>query len=122
MIEFIGNQSGQFVEMAKRKKTRFEKFFSLNQHFRRKGGGDATRRHASVDFTLLKERVVPGEEVVYTIGSQKDLEKQFEYLRREFSGQPELFYFHAKLIVMMRRDIKVEENFQQFSRLWSEER
>ena len=108
--------------MAKRKKTRFEKFFSLNQHFRRRGGGEATRRHATSDFTLLKERIVPGEEVVYTIGSQKDLEQQFEYLRGEFAGQPELLYFHAKLIVMIRRDIKVEENFQQFRRLWTEER
>jgi len=122
MVEIIGYQSGRYVEMAKRKKTRFEKFFSLNQHFRRKGGGDATRKHASVEFTLLKERIVPGEEVVYTIGSQRDLEEQFEYLRGEFAGQPELLYYHAKLIVMMRRDIKAKENYQQFSRLWSEER
>jgi hypothetical protein len=56
-------------------------------------------------------------------GSYKDqrLVTKFEELRKSFEGGTELCYFHAKLIVLLRRGIDVSANWTTFSSLWEEE-
>ncbi len=39
-------------------------------------------------------------------------------LEHEFEGQPLLYLYHAVLIVLIRRDYKTQEIFQEFDRLW----
>lgn len=51
----------------------------------------------------------------------KDLNEHLAYLETEFSGQPQLLFYHAKLIVLIRRDCEVEQNMQRFTTLWQEE-
>ncbi len=107
--------------MSKRQKSKLEKFLSLNQHLRRLGGKKATQNLASIDYEALKNKTIDGEITQYTHGSHKDLEQQFEYLKGEFAGQSELLYFHAKLIVLLRRSISIETNFSNFQQLWQQE-
>lgn len=105
--------------MVRRKKTRLERFFSLNQHRKRWGGG----RHAAGDGDLaaMRERIVEAGEAVQTRGSEKSLDRHLENLRREFSGQPELVFHHARLIVLIRREVRLADSLAQFGTLWDEE-
>ena len=105
--------------MVRRRKTRLMRFFSLNQHRKRWGGG----RHAGADADLaaMRERIVAAGEAVQTRGSEKSLDRHLGNLRREFSGQPELVFHHAKLIVLIRREVRLADSVAQFRALWDQE-
>ncbi|MDI7860920.1 hypothetical protein MRS76_03035 [Rhizobiaceae bacterium n13] len=99
-----------------RRKSGFERFFSFNQHRKRWRAA----RHASPaeDLEALKARLIEGDDVQQTRGAEKSLELHLSNLRREFSGEPEIVYYHAKLIVLIRREFRVEEKYVQFKDLW----
>lgn len=48
----------------------------------------------------------------------KNLLDHLDNLQHEFIGQSELCYYHAVLIVLVRRQYKVEELFAEFEQLW----
>lgn len=105
--------------MVRRRKSRLERFFSLNQHRKRWGAG----RHAKSDPDLaaMRSRIVEAGGPVQTRGAEKSLDRHLANLRREFSGQPELAYHHAKLVVLIRREFRLEESIRQFFALWDQE-
>ena len=105
--------------MAPRKKTKIEKFFSLNQHRRRFGAPNP--EDETQDITNLKSTIIPGQKKVYTHGSSKNLKEHLKSLRDEFIGDPELCYVVAKKIVLIRRESKVSENFQSLETLLKKE-
>lgn len=107
--------------MVNRKKTKLEKFFSLNQHLRRLGGNKATCSLYLESFCSLKEKIIEGDSSNYTYGSYKNLDQQFDYLKQEFVGNSELLFFHAKLIVLIRRSISLNKNYTIFNNLWKHE-
>ncbi|WP_350557863.1 hypothetical protein [Psychrobacter sp. CAL346-MNA-CIBAN-0220] len=51
----------------------------------------------------------------------KSLEKHLNNLKYQFVGQSELCFYHATLIVLIRRDYKLEETFAEFETLWMTE-
>lgn len=106
--------------MVRRKRSRLGRLLSFNQHKKRFGAKKVSAELAGVDFGGLKDRLIEGDELIYTHGSSKDLQTHLEDLRHEFVGQSELAYLHAKLIVLMRREFRVKENYRQFSQLWQE--
>ena len=55
-----------------------------------------------------------------TRGSEKTLERHLQNLRNEFIGQPELVFYHAKLIVLIRREFRTRQTFGEFEKLWNE--
>ena len=103
----------------KRKKSKFESFFSLNQHRRRLGAAKVVQ--SSVDLAALKASIIEAGETTQTRGSVKDLEAHLDNLRVEFSGQSELLWHHAKLIVLIRRGFKEKETYLSFRELWQTE-
>ena len=107
--------------MPTRNKTKFEKWFSLSRHKRRIGFKNLSEQ-MSIDFYELKQHIIPTEKVVYTHGSDNNLEQHFNALRKEFSGQSELLYLHAKIIVLIRREAEVKKNFELFQQLWQQEK
>ena len=54
-------------------------------------------------------------------GSDSDLATHIENLAAEFHEKPELLYYHAKIIVLLRREYKVQETFRNFRSLWDQE-
>lgn len=102
-----------------RKKTSIERFFSLNWHRKRLGGGKHTARVA--DFEVLKSHIIEGDAAKQTRGSAKSVDAHLENLRGEFAGQSELIWHHAKLIVLLRRGVRTDEVFREFERLWATE-
>jgi len=107
--------------MVIRKKSRFERFLSLNQHKKRLGASQIERDLQACNLADLKAKTIDLEETNYTHGADKNLNQHLEDLRAEFSGQSELLYYHAKLIVLIRRNYKPEIQFQKFTHLWSTE-
>ncbi|MDQ0454555.1 hypothetical protein [Rhizobium paknamense] len=102
-----------------RKKSRLERLLSFNQHRKRWGAG----RHAQpvTDTEILKTKIIDGDQPVQTRGSEKSLDLHLVNLRREFSGQPELVFHHARLIVLIRREFQLPDTFLQFRTLWEAE-
>ena len=107
--------------MSRRDKTKFEKWFSFNRH-KRRSGAKKLSEHISIDFSQQKKIVIEGDKIQYTHGSSNSLDEHFIALRKEFIGQSELCYTHAKIIVLIRRDFDSENHFTLFEQLWKEEK
>ena len=107
--------------MGRRDKTRFEKWFSLSRH-KRRSGAKALANQLNTDFSLQKQQIITGDNIVYTHGSSNSIEQHFKNLRSEFIGQSELCYMHAKIIVLIRRDSETNKNYKLFEQLWLEEK
>lgn len=107
--------------MAARKKSRLERWLSFNQHRKRFGAAQVAASLQNSDYSALKTKLIADTEQTYTHGADKDLSQHLHNLRAEFAGQAELLYYHAQLIVLMRREYQVAEQFAQFERLWDAE-
>ncbi|TXH69506.1 MAG: hypothetical protein E6Q83_08760 [Thiothrix sp.] len=107
--------------MAARKKSRLERWLSFNQHRKRFGAGQAAAALQVSDYSALKNNFIQDTEQLYTHGANKDITQHLQQLRAEFAGQAELLYYHAQLIVLIRREYQVAEQFKLFERLWESE-
>ena len=95
--------------MPPRKKSKFEQWFSFSRHQRRFGADKIYESLEQTDIETLKKKLIVGNDIEYTYGSEKDLNKHIENLKREFVGQPEINHFHASLIVLIRREIDIDK-------------
>lgn len=93
-------------------------WFSWNQHKRRLGAKSITQQVSDVDYETLKNHCIDTGEAVMTYGSKKDIQAHINELYKEFSGHSELCYYHAKLIVLIRRGVEVNKHFADFQQLW----
>lgn len=107
--------------MAARKKSRLERWLSFNQHRKRFGASEAAAALQTSDYSVLKTQLISDTEQVYTHGADKGITQHLHNLRAEFAGQAELLYYHAQLIVLIRREYQVAEQFALFERLWDKE-
>ena len=107
--------------MGRRDKTKFEKWFSLSRHQRRAGAKELSSL-ISKDFKFQRNQIISGDKVTYTHGSSNSIEDHFKALRSEFTGQSELCYTHAKIIVLIRREFETDNHFKLFEQLWLEEK
>ena len=105
----------------KRDKSNFEKWFSFSRHKRRAGAKELSSL-IPTDFESQKRNIMPGDTVVNTYGSANSIEEHFEDLKNEFSGQSEICYTHAKIIVLIRREFEIEKHYKLFEQLWREEK
>ncbi len=108
--------------MSRRRKTRFEKWFSFNRYRRRFGARSLAAGLSVEDFDVLKHSIVQGNDAQYAYGSLPELGAHLQRLRQEFVGHSELLYHHAALIVLIRREADVAKNFVRFHQLWDAER
>ena len=104
----------------KRDKSKFEKWFSFSRH-KRRYGAKALSSLISIDFKSQKNKIILGDEAIFTHGSANDIQSHFKDLKFEFSGQSELCYTCAKIIVLIRREFEVENHFLLFEQLWEKE-
>ncbi|MEH6773954.1 MAG: hypothetical protein V7668_08525, partial [Cereibacter changlensis] len=102
----------------RRKPGLLRRLLSLNQHRKRFG---AKLPAEEADLAAMKRRIIEAGAPKQTRGSEKSLPQHLENLRCEFSGQPELLYVHAELIVLIRRGYRTDESFARLLRLWEAE-
>lgn len=103
----------------KRKKTKFEKWFSFSRHQRRFGAEKVMSNMREEDLWALKKEIIKDGDFQYTFGSEVSIEAHIENLKKEFVGQSELCHYHASLLVFIRRDIEAEKNFALLESLWA---
>lgn len=105
--------------MVKRKKTKVENFFNFNRYRKRLGADKYVAETKTVNFDQLKTTIIPGERPeMFQSYMLKDLNEHMAHLKTAFHGQPELLYYHAKLIVLIRREADIATNFAAFEALW----
>lgn len=102
----------------KKRPNALHKFFSLSRWQRRFGAKQAVRLVQKENLEGMKTDLVDLGQPVLSRGSAKDFQQHLATLRQEFSGQPELAFHHAMLIVMIRREFEAENTFAQFESLW----
>ncbi|WP_227430613.1 hypothetical protein [Psychrobacter sp. I-STPA6b] len=108
--------------MVKRKRSKFENFFNLNRYRKRQGATVISQQLAEVDYEQLKTTIITGEPVEnFQSLMIKDLNEHLEHLKLNFIGQPEICYYHAKLIVLIRREAQTKQNFARFNELWHQQ-
>lgn len=105
----------------KRRKTAFEKWFSLSRHQRRQGASEVAAALLDVNLQVLKTQKVPGDAPQYLHGSYPDLREHLQHLQGEFAGQPQLLLHHAALIVLIRREAQTGSQYARFRALWDAE-
>lgn len=101
------------------KPSRLRRLLSLNQH--RKRWGASRHTPSGADLSCLKGTIIDFGDAEQTRGSTKSLDQHLENLRREFSGQSELLWYHAKLIVLIRREFQTSQQYAEFRSLWEQE-
>lgn len=105
-----------------RQKTKLEKLFSFNRYKKRFGASSVAPDISNSDYETLKNNIIEGEKIEqYESEAFGDLTKHMTHLRTSFQGQPEILFYHAKLIVMIRREYKVDQHFKAFCKLWQEQ-
>lgn len=95
-------------------------WFSYNQH-KKRFGAKTVSANMSHDWQTMKQTIITGESLEYTYGSDKNLANHIDNLKKEFVNQPEINYYHAKLIVLIRRGVEANKNFKLFEDLWHSE-
>lgn len=103
-------------------RSKLASFFSLNQHRKRFGAADVANQLEHLNWNELRDDIIDGDKLEYTYGSDKDLQTHLTNLKREFVGHSELEYYHATLIVLIRRGFQVEKEFKSFEQLWYEQK
>ena len=73
---------------------------------------------STIDFDQLKSVVINCGEPELIVETATDMNEHLDNLFREFSGQPLIAFYHASLIVRMRRG---EDTGRAFRDLWSKE-
>lgn len=71
-------------------------------------------------FQEMKVSIIEGEQA-YSFGGHELLTNHIAMLRCEFCGRTELEFYHAVLIVMIRRKIDLQNNVGQFFELWQQQ-
>lgn len=99
-------------------RSKLANLLSLNQHRKRLGAAKVASQLQQADWQKMSQQIIEGEEVKYTHGSDKNLHAHVENLKLEFVGRTELEYYHANLIVLIRRDFQTAKNFELFEQLW----
>lgn len=108
--------------MVRRKRTAIENFFNLNRYRKRSGAASYTQDLAIRDYEKLKRHTLEGKRPeMFQSYMIKNLDEHMAHLQTAFTGQPELLFYHAKLIVLIRREADLPQNVKQFRHLWEHE-
>ena len=57
---------------------------------------------------------VPGKSPSVVVGREQELERHFDKIEIEFAGKPKLCFHLAKVIVLIRREVDLEKNVDEF--------
>lgn len=106
----------------RKQRSKWVNWFSFNHYRKRFGASKVVRAIDEVDYQTLKMATIDVGDPVTARGITKNLQSHMKGLRKEFSGQPEINFYHAQLIVLLRRGVDEKKHFLDFARLWERER
>lgn len=101
------------------------KLLLLVKSEKRLGAKQIHQAYADKDFTQMKKNIIRSDQLDPIDSPDKprikDLSQHLNKVKHEFIGKSELEFYHATLIVLIRRGYKCAEMFAQFEQLWEQE-
>ncbi|EGK15175.1 hypothetical protein [Psychrobacter sanguinis] len=89
------------------------------------GAGEVVSSYSNKSYTDMKRKILSEEEVEWVENSDKprlkDLSAHLNKVKTEFIDKPEICFYHATLIVLLRRGYKSKETYKEFEKLWETE-
>ena len=79
---------------------------------------DSFSKVSSLDFSKLKSELLNTGEKIASFGRCELFDQHLGMLEKEFSSSSKLEFYHAWLIVNLRRKIDIEQNIKMFYELW----
>ncbi len=73
------------------------------------------------NYAQLKTQIIEKFDCRFKKKPKTNLDDHFEYLRSEFIGRSELEFFHAKLVVCIRRHLDLDRDLKIYFDLWTKE-
>src|SRR5690606_22298141 len=73
------------------------------------------------DAEEMKRRTVPGVLPAPPRRTAANIGSHVATLREEFATKPELLFYHATLISIIRRDVEVSDAFRHFESIWKDQ-
>lgn len=75
----------------------------------------------STTVEQMKTQVIEGNEVWLTTQALPDCDEHIRNVRGEFTGKAEINFYHAALIIKIRRKLDLDESLESFRALWNAE-
>lgn len=92
---------------------------------KRLGAKQIQQDYATKSYEQMKQHIISATELKPVDEPDrariKDLRQHLDKVKLEFVNQPELSFYHASLIILLRRDYKIAETFALFEQLWEQE-
>lgn len=89
------------------------------------GAKETLSKYSNKSYESMKNRVLTEAEIEWVENAHrprlKNLLDHLKKVKAEFINQPEICFYHATLIILLRRGYKPEETFAEFERLWETE-
>ncbi len=89
------------------------------------GAGEVVSSYSNKSYTDMKRKILSEEEVEWVENSDKprlkNLSAHLNKVKTEFIDKPEICFYHATLIVLLRRGYKSKETYKEFEKLWETE-
>ncbi|HFU75074.1 MAG TPA: hypothetical protein ENK66_02405, partial [Arcobacter sp.] len=101
--------------------SRMIEYFKLKNKKTEKNTWDTFNQVLKNDYKQLKMLKVQEFEPVIPFGRRKEINEHFRMVEKEFSSKTMLEFYHAWIIINIRRKVNLTENINKFFTLWSEE-
>lgn len=92
---------------------------------KRLGAAKVVSSYNSKSYSDMKETIISENDIdlsnVVDKVRIKDLSGHLNKVKKEFIDQSELCFYHATLVILLRRGYKIDETFREFERLWETE-
>ncbi|PJX24327.1 hypothetical protein CAP50_07010 [Psychrobacter sp. L7] len=89
------------------------------------GASEALLSYSNKSYADMKTKILTENEVELVEDAHKprikNLSDHLNKVKAEFINQPEICFYHATLIILLRRGYKLQETFKEFERLWEAE-
>lgn len=89
------------------------------------GASEALSSCSNKSYADMKTKILTENEVQWVENAHKprlkNLSVHLNKVKAEFINQPEICFYHATLIILLRRGYKLQETFKEFERLWEAE-
>lgn len=89
------------------------------------GASHVVSSYSKKSYADMKRKILSEEEVEWVENSDKprlkDLSAHLKKVKIEFIDKPEICFYHATLVVLLRRGYKSKETYEEFEKLWETE-
>src|SRR5699024_8731048 len=92
---------------------------------KRLGAKQVISHYSNKSLDEMKEKIIKETDLDWSIYEDKsrikDLNRHLNKVKKEFIGKSELCYYHAVLVILLRRDYQPNHTFLEFESLWKTE-